>query len=60
MMASKFWRDEGGQDLLEYTLLLAMVCLMSAAMMVDTGTSIRTIWHTTGNNLSSARSVAGR
>ena len=59
-MTKKFWQDDGGQDLLEYTLLLAMVCLISAAMMVDSGTSIRTIWQTTGNNLSSARSVVNR
>ena len=55
-----FWRDDAGQDLVEYTLLLAMVCLASAALMIGSGESVSTIWHTTNNNLSTAQSLAGR
>jgi Flp pilus assembly pilin Flp len=55
----KFWKDDDGQDLVEYTLLLAMVCLASAALMVGSGDAVSTIWHTTNNNLSSAQSVIG-
>ena len=39
-----FLRDEEGQDLVEYTLLLAFVCLASAALFINAGTSLATIW----------------
>ena len=55
-----FWNDDGGQDLVEYTLLLAMVCLASAALMIGSGDAVSTIWHTTNNNLSAANSMAAR
>ncbi len=51
-------REEDGQDLIEYTLLLAMVCLASAALMIGSGEAVHGIWGTTDNNLSSAGSVA--
>ena len=37
-------RDEQGQDLIEYTLLLAFVCLASAALFINVGASLSTIW----------------
>ena len=43
-----FLRDEQGQDLVEYSLLLAFVALASAALFIGAGGSIKTIW-TTGN-----------
>jgi len=55
-----FWKDDEGQDLVEYTLLLAMVCLASAALMVGSGGAVSTIWHTTNNNLSAAQSTVTR
>ena len=55
-----FWKEEDGQDLIEYTLLLAMVCLASAALMVGSGDAVHGIWSTTNNNLSSAGSMAGQ
>jgi len=55
-----FWKEDGGQDLIEYTLLLAMICLASAALMVGSGDAVSTIWHTTNNNLSAASSVSVR
>jgi len=39
-----FWHDEQGQDLVEYTLLLAFVCLASAALFINAGASLATIW----------------
>ena len=30
----KFWKDESGQDLIEYTLLMAFVALASAALFI--------------------------
>ena len=40
----QFVRDEQGQDLVEYTLLLAFVCLASAALFINAGASLATIW----------------
>jgi Flp pilus assembly pilin Flp len=40
----QFVREEKGQDLVEYTLLLAFVCLASAALFIGAGTSLAGIW----------------
>ncbi len=37
-------RDEAGQELVEYGLILALVVLASAALMSQSGNSISTIW----------------
>jgi Flp pilus assembly pilin Flp len=49
-------RDERGQDLIEYTLLLAFVALASAALFIGTGASISTIWTSANSSLSTAAS----
>jgi len=54
----KLWNDEQGQDLIEYTLLMAFVALASAALFLGAGGSIKGIWATTNNQLSSANSQA--
>ena len=54
----KFWNDDQGQDLIEYTLLLAFVALASAALFMSAGGSISTIWGITNNQLSSAAASA--
>ncbi len=41
---SSFWNDELGQDLIEYTLLMAFVALASAALFLGAGGSIKGIW----------------
>ena len=51
-----FWNDEQGQDLIEYTLLLAFVALASAALFIGAGTKISTIWSTTNSQLATAAS----
>jgi Flp pilus assembly pilin Flp len=50
------WRDEQGQDLIEYTLMLAFVALASAALFSTAGTSINQIWSKTNSQLSTAAS----
>jgi len=52
------WKDESGQDLVEYTLLLAFVGLVAAAIMVNVSGSISTIWSVTSSDLSKAASQA--
>jgi Flp pilus assembly pilin Flp len=51
-----FIRDEQGQDLIEYTLLMAFVALASAALFLGAGSSIKTIWTSTNTQLSTAAS----
>ena len=53
-----FLRDEQGQDLIEYTLLLAFVALASAALFIGAGTSVKGIWTTTNTQLVNANSAA--
>jgi Flp pilus assembly pilin Flp len=53
-----FWNDEQGQDLIEYTLLMAFVALASAALFLGAGGSIKSIWTTTNNQLANAAGQA--
>jgi Flp pilus assembly pilin Flp len=54
----KFIHDEQGQDLIEYTLLLAFVALASAALFIGAGGSVNTIWTTANTQLSNAATSA--
>jgi Flp pilus assembly pilin Flp len=49
-----FWTDEQGQDLIEYSLLMAFVALASAALFMGAGNSIVGIWKTTNSQLVAA------
>jgi Flp pilus assembly pilin Flp len=48
------WNDEQGQDLIEYTLLMAFVALASAALFIGAGGSIKGIWTSTNAQLAAA------
>jgi Flp pilus assembly pilin Flp len=50
--------DEQGQDLVEYTLLLAFVALASAALFISAGGSITGIWTQTNAIIVNANSAA--
>jgi Flp pilus assembly pilin Flp len=54
-----FVKDEQGQDLIEYTLLLAFVCLASAALFISAGGSVAGIWNATNSRLTAANTSAG-
>jgi Flp pilus assembly pilin Flp len=49
-------KDEQGQDLIEYTLLMAFIALASAAIFIGAGSSVKTIWTTASSNLAVAAS----
>jgi Flp pilus assembly pilin Flp len=49
-----FLNDEQGQDLIEYTLLMAFVALASAALFIGAGSSIKGILGSTNTNLTTA------
>jgi Flp pilus assembly pilin Flp len=53
-----FVNDEQGQDLIEYTLLLAFVALASAALFTSAGSSVNGIWGAASTNLSNAATQA--
>ena len=50
--------EEEGQDLIEYSLLLAFVALASAALFIQAGTSVSAIWIAANVLLSNAASIA--
>ena len=54
----RLWNDEQGQDLIEYTLLMAFVALASAALFLGAGGSIKGIWSVTNSQLAAANSQA--
>jgi len=54
----QFLRDEQGQDLIEYTLLLAFVALASAAIFINAGISINVIWADANQILNNAAKSA--
>jgi Flp pilus assembly pilin Flp len=54
----RLFKDEEGQDLIEYTLLMAFVALASAALFIGAGGSISGIWTTTNTQLANANTAA--
>lgn len=57
-MLYNFLRDEQGQDLIEYTLLMAFVALASAALFISAGGSVKGIWTATNVQLAAANTAA--
>ena len=57
-MYMRFVKEEQGQDLIEYTLLMAFIALASAAIFTQAGTSVNSIWHSASTQLSTAASAA--
>lgn len=53
-----FLSDDQGQDLIEYTLLMAFVALASAALFLGAGGSIQGIWSTSNSQLVAANSMS--
>lgn len=57
-MFRTFLADDQGQDLIEYTLLMAFVALASAALFLGAGGSISGIWSTSNSQLAAANTMA--
>ena len=47
-------KEDSGQDLIEYTLLMAFVALASAALFIGAGGSIKGIWTAVNTQLEAA------
>jgi Flp pilus assembly pilin Flp len=57
-LLKNFFADDSGQDLIEYSLLMAFVALASAALFLGAGGSIAGIWSTSNSQLVAANSMA--
>jgi Flp pilus assembly pilin Flp len=57
-MFMRFVKDEQGQDLIEYTLLMAFIALASAAIFISAGSSVNKIWGSASTQLSTAAADA--
>jgi len=57
-MLNSFCREEQGQDLIEYTLLVAFVCLATAALFVNSGGSLSGIWISANSQLTAGNTSA--
>jgi Flp pilus assembly pilin Flp len=53
----EFWTDETGQDLIEYTLILAFVALAAVGVFSTASDSITGIWDKTQTKLTNADSA---
>ncbi len=52
----ELWQDDGAQDLVEYSLLLAFIALAAIALLSAAGSSVKTIWTHINSSLTSAAS----
>jgi Flp pilus assembly pilin Flp len=52
------WREEDGQDLIEYTLLITFIAIATAAVVGQGQSTIRGIWGTSNSTISQANSTA--
>ena len=57
--ARRLLEGQQGQDLIEYSLLLAFVAMFSAALFINVGQSVSGIWTVTNGQTSAAASAAG-
>lgn len=57
LVIRRFWKDEAGQDLIEYTLLLAFVALVAAGLFIQAGNVTAGIWTTANSILASANTA---
>lgn len=57
-LVKRFLSEDQGQDLIEYTLLLAFVALTSAGLFIGAGKSVKGIWTTTNSQLAAAAASA--
>ena len=57
-MFHAFLKEEDGQDMVEYALLLAFVAFAAVSVLGTVNTSISSIWTAVGSNVSTAATAA--
>jgi|tagenome__1003787_1003787.scaffolds.fasta_scaffold15373710_1 pilus assembly protein Flp/PilA len=55
----KLWRDDDGQDMVEYALIAGLISIVAFAAVQTTGTSIGTIWNNVSTDMGTAAGGAG-
>ena len=53
-----FWREENGQDLIEYSLLITFIAIACAAIIGAGRPAVNGVWQTGNNQLVRANSTA--
>ena len=53
-LRARFFRDDSGQDLLEYALLVALIALVCVAVITSTGTNVQSIFTKISSELGKA------
>ena len=53
-----FWQEEDGQDMVEYSLLLAFIAIAAIGLLVNVKGSISTLWGTIDSQLTNANAQA--
>jgi len=53
-----FWECEQAQDLVEYALLLAFVCLSGAAFFIGMGRGTSSLWTIVNNRLAASNNAS--
>ncbi len=56
---SNFAREEDGQDLIEYTLLMTFIAIACLALVGSGRNAINQIWITSNSDLTNANTLAG-
>ena len=54
----RLWAEETGQDLVEYTLLLAFIGLVGAALFIGMGSTTSDIWAIVNSRVSNANQAS--
>jgi Flp pilus assembly pilin Flp len=54
-----FWIEDSAQDMVEYTLLIALVALAAAAIFATSTQSMGGIWQHDATTLNTANAIAG-
>ena len=58
LRSGSFWREEHGQDLIEYSLLLAFISLSGAAMFIGMGQTTSGLWSIVNSRLAAANQAS--
>ena len=53
-----FWRDERGQDLIEYSLLISFIAISVVGLFMGAGQDVKGVWATSNNQLTKANTTA--
>jgi len=57
-IALRFWEEEDGQDLVEYSLLMAFIALAAIAILSAASKNITTLWQDVSDALGDATTAA--